>query len=211
MGRDDTNTHRHWCNKTEGQLAGSTRLTTGEQSSNVCERQRPPSAECPGRSTVTTTFLKKCRVFGHFTLNGWDRASDLLNSFATFVSHDTRCGQLPVRRCDLTCKRRDVRDGIFGLGGKFLDAGIYGSNAGVDNIWVSPTQFPSRTCSVACLTARLALCMCGTMRCATNMCMFDTWHSLGCEFTSSSCSPWAFTSSLGLHFALVPPASSSPS
>ena len=26
------------------------------------------------------------------------------------------------------------------------------------------------------------------------MCLFDTWHSSGSEFTSSSCSPWAFTS-----------------
>ena len=71
---------------------------------------------------------------------------------------------------------------------------------------VSPTQFPSRTCSAACLAARqvlrrpLALRMCGPLStrihhalCHHVMCLFDTWHSSGSEFTSSSCSPWAFT------------------
>ena len=73
---------------------------------------------------------------------------------------------------------------------------------------VSPTQFPSRTCSAACLAARqvlrrpLALRMCGPLSTRTHhafchhvMCLFDTWLSSCTEFTSSSsCPPWAFTS-----------------
>ena len=71
---------------------------------------------------------------------------------------------------------------------------------------VSPTQFPSRTCSAACLAARqvlrrpLALRMCGPFStrihhalCHHVMCLFDTWHSSRTEFTSSSCLPWAST------------------
>ena len=70
---------------------------------------------------------------------------------------------------------------------------------------VSPTQFPLRTCSVACLAARqvlrrpLALRMCGPLSTRTHhafchhvMCLFDTWLSSCTEFTSSSCPPWAF-------------------
>ena len=72
---------------------------------------------------------------------------------------------------------------------------------------VSPTQLPLRTCSAACMAARqvlrrpLALRMCGPLStrihhasCHHVMCLFDTWHSSGNEFASSSCSPWAFTS-----------------
>ena len=65
---------------------------------------------------------------------------------------------------------------------------------------VSPTEFPSRTCSAACETACQILRRHPALRMGRPwsprihhafyhnvMCLFDTWHSSCTEFTSSSC------------------------